>query len=185
MTTPPVLHCVNHPKVETSLRCAKCNAPICSKCARRTPTGYICPDCQRKLQKKFNTAVWYDYLIGFILPALGAFLGSLLVPIISELFFYGFLLLFYAPFVGSLTARLTQKALRKHRGKGLFFTTAVAFLLGVLPSIWSGVIAIIIAHSLGEGNLFWNYLSLGWQIVYLVLALPTFYAELTGIRLNL
>ncbi|MEN6392186.1 MAG: B-box zinc finger protein, partial [Anaerolineaceae bacterium] len=30
---PPTLYCTNHPQTETSLRCNRCDKPICTKCA--------------------------------------------------------------------------------------------------------------------------------------------------------
>ena len=39
------MYCANHPKVETYLRCGKCNKPICAKCRVSTPVGFRCYDC--------------------------------------------------------------------------------------------------------------------------------------------
>ncbi len=71
-------YCANHPGVETSLRCNKCGKPICAKCAIRTPTGYRCKECVRGQLKIFDTALWYDYLLGFLTAAILGFLASLL-----------------------------------------------------------------------------------------------------------
>ena len=51
MNEPP--HCVNHPTVETYLRCNKCERPICSRCAVRTPVGYRCRECVNAQQQVF------------------------------------------------------------------------------------------------------------------------------------
>ena len=37
--------CVDHPDVETRLRCSRCGRPICPRCGVRTPVGMRCPDC--------------------------------------------------------------------------------------------------------------------------------------------
>ncbi len=184
MTEAPVLHCVNHPDVETTLRCAKCNAPICAKCARRTPTGYICPACQKKLQKKFENARWYDYPISFFVAALGALAGTIPVVILGG-FFYGAWILFYAPLAGNILARLTNAALRHRRSKKVFLTSAVGFVLGVLPVIWSSIESLLLIQSFGISLSFWNFLQLIWILVYLLLGISAFYAELTGIRFRL
>ena len=47
------MYCVNHPDVETYLRCNKCGRPICPKCAVRTPVGYRCRDCVQAHQQVF------------------------------------------------------------------------------------------------------------------------------------
>ena len=75
--TPPTLYCANHPTVETTLRCNRCEKPICTKCAVLTPTGYRCKECVRGQQKLFETAQWYDYVIVFIVVGVLSFLGIL------------------------------------------------------------------------------------------------------------
>ena len=76
--TSPTIYCANHPSVETTLRCNKCEKPICAKCAVLTPTGYRCKECIKDQQKIFETAVWYDYPVIFIVVAIMSYLGSLL-----------------------------------------------------------------------------------------------------------
>ena len=41
------LYCARHPRVETYLRCGRCETPICPKCQVMTPVGSRCPDCAR------------------------------------------------------------------------------------------------------------------------------------------
>jgi len=72
------LYCANHPNVETSLRCRSCEKPICAKCAVLTPTGYKCKECVRGQQKVFNTAVWYDYVLAFVIAGVLSYIGSLI-----------------------------------------------------------------------------------------------------------
>ena len=56
MTQTDTLYCYVHPNRPTSLRCNRCERPICAECAVRTPTGYRCPECIRSQQKIFDTA---------------------------------------------------------------------------------------------------------------------------------
>ena len=37
--------CARHPSVETTLRCGRCETPICPRCLVHTPVGARCPDC--------------------------------------------------------------------------------------------------------------------------------------------
>ena len=37
--------CARHPASETRLRCARCDTPICPRCAVEAPIGLRCPDC--------------------------------------------------------------------------------------------------------------------------------------------
>ena len=80
MNETSTLYCVNHPNTETNLRCNRCEKLICTKCAVHTPTGYRCRECVRNQQKVFETALWYDYPLGFILAGLLSYIGSLIAP---------------------------------------------------------------------------------------------------------
>jgi hypothetical protein len=77
---PPTLYCANHPQTETTLRCNRCEKPICTKCAVLTPTGYRCKECVKSQQKTFDTAQLIDYPLAFIVAGGLAFLGSLFIP---------------------------------------------------------------------------------------------------------
>jgi hypothetical protein len=37
--------CARHPRVETYLRCGRCDTPICPRCLVQTPVGARCRDC--------------------------------------------------------------------------------------------------------------------------------------------
>src|SRR5512140_2507734 len=99
---PAVLHCVNHPNVETTLRCNRCERPICARCAVLTPTGYRCKECVRGQQKIFETALWYDYVLAVVLAGGLSFAGSLLVQVL------GFFTIFVAPIAGVVIAEAVR-----------------------------------------------------------------------------
>jgi hypothetical protein len=52
--------CARHPKVETGLRCGRCDTPICPACAVFTDVGARCPTCApaRKLPQLEVGPVW-------------------------------------------------------------------------------------------------------------------------------
>lgn len=56
------LFCYQHPKVETSLRCNRCNRPICPKCAQRTPVGFRCSECVLAIEDRYYSHVQGGYL---------------------------------------------------------------------------------------------------------------------------
>ena len=70
------LYCANHPTQETSLRCNRCEKPVCSKCIVLTPTGYRCKQCVQGQQRSFDTARWVDYPLAFFTAAILSFFGS-------------------------------------------------------------------------------------------------------------
>lgn len=170
--TAPV-YCANHPGVETSLRCYRCGKPICAKCARRTPTGYLCPECVRGQQKTFDTAVWYDYVLGFVVAAALGLVASLLVTLIGGIGgIFGILIIFVgAPTAGVVIAEAVRMATRKHRSRPLFLTVAAGVVVGALPAVLTQVL-------LFRGNFF----ALIYQAIFLVLTVPVVFTRLSGIR---
>jgi membrane associated rhomboid family serine protease len=62
------LYCYRHPQVETSLRCNRCNKPICAKCAMRTPVGFRCPECMQQLEERFYSQAQGDFINPYARP---------------------------------------------------------------------------------------------------------------------
>ena len=169
-SSPEPLHCVNHPKTATWLRCNKCGRPVCSKCIVRTPVGYRCKDCTRSQQQVFETARWPDYVVAFVLPALLAPLGGVLsVPL-------GFFAIFLAPVAGGIIAELVRLAARGRRGRRLNLVAAGGFVAGCLP-----LLAYFIFLALGGGA---NLMSLVWPALYITLGVGALMARLRGISIG-
>ena len=171
--SPPTIYCANHPSVETTLRCNKCEKPICAKCAVLTPTGYRCRECVKEQQKIFETALWYDYPVIFIVVAILSYLGSLLGGWLSIRFgFYIIILaLFLAPAAGGLIAEIARRATSKRRSKRLFLLAAIAAIIGCLPV------------SLQLLQYFYLY-GFIFQVMYAILMTSTLYYRLAGIRIG-
>src|SRR6266852_4657111 len=112
--TQETLYCYVHPNRPTTLRCNRCERPICTEDAVRMPTGYRCRNCVRELQKKFDTAEWYDYIVAFIVAAVGSGLASVLVSILSN-FFFGLAVLFVAPGAGVVIGNLVLRFIKSRR----------------------------------------------------------------------
>jgi hypothetical protein len=117
--------CVNHPSVETGLRCNKCGDPICARCAVHTPVGYRCPKCIKEQQSAFYTGLPVDYIIAAVvslpLAAAGAFITSLL----------GFFLfaIFIGPAAGALVADLTWRAVGRRRSRYLWLVVSASIVV--------------------------------------------------------
>ena len=167
------LYCYVHPNRETSLRCKNCERPICPSCAVPTPTGYSCKECVRSHQKRFDTAEWYDYLIGFGTTAALSLIASLILVLISGFigFFMWLVSFAIAGAAGAFIANITQSALRKRRSKRLFWLVAAGVVAGAIP---------IILFQLFTGNFF----SIIWQGIYLFTATPTVYARISGFQFS-
>ena len=173
--TPPTLYCTNHPKMETSLRCNRCEKPICAKCAIQTPTGYRCPECISSQKKTFETAEWYDYPAAFALAAILSFIGSLIAGN------FGFFVLFIAPVAGVGIAEVTRLIIRKRRSNRLYKFVAIAVLIGSLPPLLLGVFsALMVISQMGPSG-FSSLFSLLWQGIYSFVVTTTAYYRLSGL----
>lgn len=182
MTTPAVTTCANHPTVETRLRCNRCEKPICPKCAVRMPTGYRCKECVRGIQKVYDNAQWYDYLIGFTVAGVLSLVASLLVNVITW-FVWGLIIIAAAPFAGGLIATGVQWTLRRRRARSLFLTCAAGVVAGALPMIIWNIINIVIAINYGVFS-FYDLFGIFWQLFYVAVATPTVYSRLSGIQMS-
>ena len=169
--TTGTLYCYNHPDRETTLRCNNCERPICAQCAVRTPTGYRCKECVRGQQKVFNTSEWYDYILGFVIASILSGVAAFLVTLVGGIGIFGwFLIAAGAPTAAVVIAEGVRMATRRRRSRTLFITVVVGVVLGAIPAI---------LYQLLSFNLF----GIVFQVIYLVIAVPTVYARLSGIQL--
>jgi len=166
------IFCYNHPDRETYLRCNRCNRPICTACAVQTPTGYRCKECVRGQQKIFETAQSVDPIIGFVIAAVLAFIGSYSARIM------GFFTIFLAPIIGLGITAVIRYAVKKRRSRLLFQLSAAGAALGSLPFLVLGLIAILLGGGFGT-----SILSLVWQGLYTFLITSTVYYRLSGIQI--
>ncbi|MBI5841771.1 MAG: hypothetical protein HZB19_16915 [Chloroflexi bacterium] len=171
MTESTTLYCYVHPTRETALRCNNCDRPICASCAIRVPTGYRCRECVKGQQRIFDTAEWYDYVLGFIIAGTLSAVAAFLVTLIGSIGFFGwFLIAAGAPTTAVTIAEGVRLATRRRRSRPLFITVAVGVVLGALPVILFQVFTL-------------NLFGILFQVIYLVIAVPLVYTRLSGIQL--
>jgi hypothetical protein len=177
MMTEAPLTCANHPDRATTLRCNRCEKPICSQCAILTPVGYRCKECVRGQQAIFETARPIDYPVAAILSAVGVALAAALL---NYLGYWGLLL---APVAGGGLAEVVRWAVRRRRGRRLPLVAAMGGALGVLPLVLcaSGLLPLFRALDVaGFGAVAFSIL---WPIADGALIIGTLYYRLSGIRL--
>lgn len=165
----------HHHENEITLRCSRCGKPITPAEAIQTPTGYRCSDCVRQQQKVFDTSQPQDYILGFIIAAALGLLGSWLTTLI------GFFTLLLAPTAGVGIAEAVRLVTNKRRSKRLFRLVGLGIILGSLPFVVRTLLNLIFLLSVGVFNPF-SLLPLGYQVVYLVMAVPSAYYRLSGSR---
>jgi hypothetical protein len=173
MTT-DVLVCKNHPERETGLRCKNCNEPICATCAKRTPTGYICPQCQRDQGRKFDTAKMQDYVVGFLIAAVLSWIGGFVISLIGFFIWFMFIL---SPLAGIIIAEAVRRAVGRRRSRLLFRLVTAGVVVGALPHVAQPLAFLLLGQ-------FSALFSLLWPSIYIVLAASSAYVRLSGIQLT-
>jgi hypothetical protein len=179
--TEATLVCANHPNRETTLRCNRCEKPICTQCAVLTPVGYRCRECVRGQQRIFNTSRSVDFPI-----AAGA--TFILIGVATVILdFLGFWGLFIAPVVGGGIAEVIRWMIRHRRHQNLPLVAAASGTFGVLAYLLYRFFPFLhwfmLSGSLDGTFLGTSLLSLIWPIAYGVLMIGSLYYRLKGIRL--
>ncbi|MFO8009886.1 MAG: hypothetical protein R6U89_03640 [Dehalococcoidia bacterium] len=111
------MHCDRHPKVETNLRCGKCERPICPKCAVQTPVGARCPDCAKRTRLPVFQVAALDYAKA-VGTGLGLAAGTGVVWGIAIPYMLGFGYLLALP-AGYIIGELIGRAVRRKHSTGL------------------------------------------------------------------
>jgi len=177
MTEP--MHCVNHPNVETYLRCNKCGRPICAKCAVLTPVGYRCKDCINVHQQAFYTgfrSVYYLVAAAVALPL--ALVAGWLIPNL------GWYAIFLGPLAGGGIANVTHWAIRRRRGQYTWLVVCGCIVVGGLPKLLQSLLSLLFLTGLMAdpgGAVYYaagGLMGLLWDVVYLVAAVGAAYAWL-------
>lgn len=127
MSEPEVLYCLEHPQVETRLRCSKCGNPICPRCAVQTPVGFRCPQCVRSQQAIFYTATPLDYAIAGIV---GLVISTIAAFILGQVGF--FLVIILGPVAGGAIAEVVRWAIRRRRGRWIWLVVSGCIVVGAL-----------------------------------------------------
>ena len=178
------LYCINHPQVETYLRCNRCGEPICVKCAVRTPVGYRCRDCIQTQQKVFYTDFRpAHYLVAAAVALPLALIAGWLIP---SLTWYAIIL---GPLVGGGIANLAHRAIGRRRGQYTWLVVCGCIVVGALPHLLLTLFSLILlplapADLAGAGYLTSGLMGLLWDGIYLVTAAGAAYAWLRPGRRN-
>ena len=135
-----VLHCANHPDIETYLRCNKCGKPICLKCAELTEVGYRCKECIREQQNVFYNAMTTDNWVAF---AVAAGITIVAWPIVAWLLritgFFGWIIAALAGSgAGATLAQIIRNSVGRRRGRHIRYFSLAGIIVGL---VLSGVVA--------------------------------------------
>lgn len=143
MSDSGALTCAKHPKVETYLRCARCETPICDKCAVLTSVGYKCRDCGTLRQDalfrpsllQLLAALGVGLLAGVVVGTVGHWVGP-------------FILLFIGLPVGRFVGSLMLKVSGGKVGLLMEIVTVVSIMLGGLLAQGGALLLVlaVLAH---------------------------------------
>ncbi len=178
--TEATLYCANHPNRETTLRCNRCEKPICPQCAVQTPVGYRCKECVSGQQKVFDNSVTVDYPIAVLVSCVGV---GVAVGVLDFLGFWG---LFVSPIVGGGIAEIVRWAVRRRRSRRLPLVAILGGAGGALIYLAIKVFPyasyVIFAGNPGLTGLGSVLLDFAWPIGYAIVILSTMYYRMRGIR---
>jgi hypothetical protein len=178
--TETVLNCANHPNRETTLRCNRCEKPICPQCAIQTPVGYRCKDCVRGQQKVFENSNTIDFPIAAIISMVGVGLATAVLDLLG---FWG---LFVAPIVGGGIAEIIRWAVRRRRSLRLPLVAVIGGAIGVI--LYLGIKFFpYTTYAYYSGipfsmNLLGLLPGIVWPIGYGIVILSTMYYRMRGLR---
>ena len=145
-----VLVCYRHPDRDTSLRCNRCNRPICVECANRTSVGYRCPECLREIEADYYTAKPSDYILATVVAAPLSLVAGYRVTLVGGSFFFILIIAMVGGAIGSFIARITHRAIGRRRGR--YTPQLVAGIVaagGVLPVLFRVVIFLALGAGFG------------------------------------
>lgn len=135
---PAVMYCVNHPHTETLLRCSRCLAPICTRCAISTPVGYRCPQCVRRNRSPLYVVEPQHAVIAALVSFV---LSSIAAVLISQVWLL--LTFFLSPSAGGLIGEAVLRTAGGKRGRSIQVVTGVGIVLGAMvgPMLWAGIVS--------------------------------------------
>jgi hypothetical protein len=116
------MQCVRHPKVETFVRCGRCDDPICPDCMVAGPVGVRCRACSRRNQDQIMRGSPQQYALG----TLCAFGSALLLGWMPAR-----LVMWLGIIYGYLVAEATLRGGGRKRGLMMQVIAAVAAAVGV------------------------------------------------------
>ena len=169
------MHCINHPNVETYLRCNRCGQPICAKCAVLTAVGYRCRNCintqQRVFYADFRPA---HYLVAAVVALPLALVAGWLIP---RLGWYAIIL---GPLAGAGIAEVARWAIRRRKGPYTWLVVCGCIVVGVLPQLLLSLLSFLgpVTNPVGPILYTGGLMKLLWAVMYVVAATGAAYGLL-------
>jgi hypothetical protein len=173
------MECYRHKRVETNVRCGKCDKPICPKCMISGPAGMRCPDCaslrSTALYQIHPARLVLATVVALIVGTLGAFAVSMV----------NFFVIFVGPIYGGIVAEAVLRCSGRKRGPILEVigvgSIVVGYLLVLLPTIIAMFVPTPVAaapNPVAGAALAWGISGIVWHLIGAALAISTCYGRL-------
>jgi len=169
------LYCINHPKVETRLRCNRCGNPICPKCAVQTPVGFRCKQCIKGQQAVFYSATPLDYVIAVVIGLVASTMAAFIISAVGIFFAF-----FLAPLAGGVIAEVVRWATGRRRGRWVWLVVSACIMVGALVAAFGPLLPFLFVPEARMALLAapLTLISHVDLILYVVLAIGVVYARL-------
>jgi len=129
MTENNSTRCARHPDIETSLRCGKCDTPICPRCMVQSPVGARCPDCARLTKIPTYRVSSSHYLRAGLAGLVSAIVTGLIWGVIESYLPFRFFSLLIAAGIGYLIGEAISRSVNRKRGTILAVIGASAVVI--------------------------------------------------------
>lgn len=125
--------------LETSLRCSKCDRPICARCMVQTPVGARCPECARLYKLPTYSVSTAHYLLAATTSLVLAVLIGFVWEMVARKVPYFDLNLLLGPVAGYVIGEAASRAVNRKRGIGLAALgvagVAIGYAVNILPRL--------------------------------------------------
>ncbi len=144
-------YCSRHSDTATSLRCGRCEDPICTQCMISTPVGFRCQECAQ-----VRPSPVYDVSTAYLARALGVSLGigaaAGVLMVFLRLLLGGYLSGIALAGLGLAIAEAVSWAANRKRGRTLQYVAAggvAAALLALM--VFGGALGLLEIIGAGVG----------------------------------
>lgn len=127
--------CICGSGLDTTLRCSKCDRPICPKCMVQTPVGARCPECARLYKLPTYSVSAIHYLVAAAVSVVVALTLGFVWSLAARRVPYFDLNLFLGPVIGYVIGEATSRAVNRKRSLGLAAIGAAGVVAGYAVNI--------------------------------------------------
>jgi len=173
MTTALPLRCRCRRHEITSLRCARCNVPICPHCSVVAPAGQLCRECASGRKSRLYQVGPKSLALAILACLATAVLGGWLLA--SLLMGFGFFVLWFSYLYGLIIAEVALRVTGRKRGPLMEILAGTCAAVGIL----AGWLFVVPAGSPEFISALGRHLFQPWSLLVLGLAI---FAAVTRIR---